>query len=132
MARQAAGGTTTVRLVGVAAVTCARIPFRKTSFIEGEEASKPVHVIVSVEPGMAMLGVNPVIVGGADASSANCWTLVEFPLGLETYTVPSTAPERGTVTTSWDFVADVTVAIVVVGPPNRTVFWPAVALNPAP
>jgi hypothetical protein len=126
------GGTRTVRAVEVAAVTSALIPLKNTLLSLGEEASKPVPEIVTVEPEAATVGVKPVIVGGVEVSRAKDWVLVAAPFEVETYSALFTVPEDGTVTASWVVVAADTVARVPPEPANLTVFWLGVELKPEP
>ena len=125
------GGTVTVRLVAVAAVTTALIPLKNTLLRDGE-GSNFVPLIVMAVPVTAVLGLNPLIVGGPEVSSANCWVLVTDPEGDCTKIAPPMAPESGISTTIWVWVEDTTVAEVPEEPANLTVFCEGVGLKPAP
>ena len=91
--------------------------------------AKFVPVIVIGVPTVAICGVKLVIVGTPLlAVTVNGVLLVAEPARVVTLIGPVVAPV-GTVTSSWDVVAPVTVAVT---PLNRTVFWLGVTLKPVP
>ena len=91
--------------------------------------SKLVPVIATAVPDVAIVGVNPVMVGapvGDDTTNGSL--LMADPAGEVTLIVPVVAP-AGTVVTICVAVEEVTVAAT---PLNTTVFWLGVELNPEP
>ena len=106
-----------------------RVMFNATFSFEVFD-SKFVPVIVTGVPGDPTVGVNPVMVGrpGAPLDTVNEPLLVAEPAGEVTAIVPVVAP-AGTLVTIRFVLDEITVAET---PLNATVFWPAVALKPAP
>jgi hypothetical protein len=90
------GGTWSVRLVAVAAVTLAQVAFKRTLLL-ATAVSKFVPVRVTDEPRVADPGLKPVMVG-ARFATVKVAVLVEAPPGAVTLIVPLVAP-LGTVVT---------------------------------
>ena len=122
-----APGTSMERLVGVAAVTRARVWLIATMLFRAV-GSKLVPVMVTEVPAVPDVGVKPEMVGAEKGATVNGSLLVADPPGAVTLTGPVVAP-AGAVATSRVVVAEVTVAVV---PLNLTTLLAAVALNPVP
>ena len=111
------GGTREVRLVAVAAVTCARAPLKATTSFRGAR-SKFVPVMETESPAAPIVDDSPVIVGALDAATVKGCELVAEPLGEVTLMGPVVAV-AGTVAT---IVVGVEEDTVPVTPLNFTVF----------
>src|SRR5438094_4118388 len=90
------GGTLTVMLVAVPAVTVANVVLKVTSSLVSV-VSKFVPVIDTVPAGSTTAGENPVIVGAA-LPKVKTPVLVELPPGAVTVIVPVVAPVGTLVT----------------------------------
>jgi hypothetical protein len=112
---------------GAAAVTIARVWLKVTTLF-ARVATKLAPEIVTGVPGVAIAGLNPLIVGAMVELTVKAVALVAEPFGEVTLIGPVVAPP-GTIATMDVVVAEVTVAVK---PLNRTVFWLGVELNPVP
>ena len=123
-----AKGTLVEMVVLVVALTVARAMLNFTLLLAGV-VSKFVPVIVTGVPGVPLVGLKPVIVGGPpEAVTVKAALLVADPAGAVTAIGPVVAPD-GTLATISVGVDELTVAAT---PLNVTVFSLGVALNPVP
>ena len=104
----APGGTVVAIVVAVEAVGKAGARLKRSRLFKGL-VSKFVPLIVTAVPAAATVGVKPVIVGMPPDVTVKLEELVAEPAGEVILIGPVAAP-TGTVTTSWLFEAEATVA----------------------